>query len=326
MIIARAPLRITLGGGGTDLPSYAREHGGFCLAAAIDRYVYVSLHRTFDGRILLKYSTVENVGKIEEIKHPLIREALRFVAPADVHLEISSMADIPAGTGLGSSSSFACALLRALYAWDRKTISPLAVADVACALEIGKLREPIGKQDQHIAAYGGIKGMEFERDGTVKVWDALLSAEVTAALEEHLLLFFTGYSRSAGKILQMQNAETLAGNSGMIENLHETKAAGWRSLEALRAGHLMDFADLLHRQYTIKFERSRDPYAPTIDEIYRLGLRNGARSGKLIGAGGGGFLMFWAQDRVKLRMAMHARGLQEIPWRFDWAGTTLLTL
>ena len=326
MIIARAPLRITLGGGGTDVLSYSKYHGGFCLAAAINQYVYVTLHRTFDRTLLLKYSSLERVSSVDEVKHPIIREAIRFHGlDVDPHLEITSMADIPSGTGLGSSSSFTCALLLALYAWKRQTISQMSLADTACALEIGKLKEPIGKQDQHISACGGLKAMTFRVDGVASVKDAGVASNVVDSLEEKLLLFFTGYSRSAREILEVQQEETLKGRTAMLDNLHATKDVGIRSWIALQQGRLNDFADLMNDQYKLKLARSRDPYSGSIDEIYRSGLKNGALGGKLIGASGGGFLMFFAEDRDKLRAAMRARGLLEVPFHFDWSGTVLLT-
>src|SRR5664280_2222212 len=205
MIITRSPLRITLGGGGTDLPSYYQEHGGFLVAAAIDKYVYITLHRTFVQELIIKYSKLERVATVDEIEHPIVREALRLVGVANPHLELTSMADIPAGTGLGSSGSFTTALLKALHAYKRNLIHPHQLAEQACHIEIDILKESIGKQDQYIAAYGGITCFEFAKDGSVKAWPLAISAETLFNLEDNLLLFFTGYSRSASAILKEQD-------------------------------------------------------------------------------------------------------------------------
>src|SRR5215813_9795668 len=197
MIITRSPLRISLGGGGTDLPSYYRHHGGFLIAAAIDKYIYITVHRRFVDGFLLKYSQLEEVGGINEIKHPIIREALRLAGVQERNLEIASMADIPAGTGLGSSGSFTTALLKALHALRKNLVHPSELAEQACCIEMEKLREPIGKQDQYISAYGGITCFEFLRDGSVKASPLNVSDETLLELEDNLLLFFTGYARSA---------------------------------------------------------------------------------------------------------------------------------
>jgi len=195
MIITRSPLRISLGGGGTDLPSYYHEHEGFLIAAAIDRYVYITVHNRFVPQILLKYSQLEEVEDIAQIKHPLIREALTLVAPQARGLEIASMADIPAGTGLGSSGSFTTALLKALHAHRRNIIHPHELAEQACHIELDRLGEPIGKQDQYIAAYGGITCFRFLPDGTVEAWPLQISDSTRHDLEDHLLLFFGRYAK-----------------------------------------------------------------------------------------------------------------------------------
>src|SRR5450755_420550 len=217
MIITRSPLRISLGGGGTDLPSYYRDHGGFLIAAAIDKYIYINVHRRFVDGFLLKYSHLEEAATIEEIKHPIIREALKLAEIQERNLEITSMADIPAGTGLGSSGSFTTALLKALHALRKNLVHPAELAEQACQVELEKLGEPIGKQDQYIAAYGGITCFKFMPDGRVEAWPLKISEETRYNLEDNLLLFFTGYSRTAGSILEEQKTKTLTSDKSMVD-------------------------------------------------------------------------------------------------------------
>ena len=220
MIIVRCPLRISLGGGGTDLPSYYLNHDGFLLAAAIDRYVYVTLHKTFVPDLIIKYSKMERVLHVNDIEHPIIREALKLLNIDISSLEITSMADIPAGTGLGSSGSFTTSLLKALHAYNKTSIEPRDLAEQACHLELDILKEPIGKQDQYISAFGGITCMEFLKSGIIKVWPLKISEETLYNLEDNLLLFFTGYSRSASSILKEQDGKSKEGDPLMLENLH----------------------------------------------------------------------------------------------------------
>ena len=226
MIIVRSPLRITLGGGGTDLPSYYEKFGGFLISAAIDRYVYITLHRTFQPGFIIKYSLMEKTQQINKIKHPIIRESLKLLGMDNNYLEIASMADIPAGTGLGSSGSFTTALLKALHAYNHNLIHPEELAQQACDIEINKLKEPIGEQDQYIAAYGGITCFEFKKNGKVKAYPLKIEKEVLYGLEDNLLLFFTGYTRSASNILKEQHHKSKANDKAMIDNLHFVKELG----------------------------------------------------------------------------------------------------
>jgi D-glycero-alpha-D-manno-heptose-7-phosphate kinase len=326
MILTRSPLRISLGGGGTDLPSYYEEHGGFLIAGAIDKYIHINIHRRFINRFLLKYSQIEEAETAAEIKHPIIREAIRLIDVTSRNLEITSMADIPAGTGLGSSGSFTTALLKALHAWKRDFVHPYELAEQACEIEIGRLREPIGKQDQFIAAYGGITAFTFHKDGRVEARKAALSEDTIHDLEDNLLLFFTGYSRSASAILKDQKTRSEKADSSMIENLHRTKDLGLRSLACLEAGDTPGFAALMHEHWLGKRERSTGMSNDRINAWYDLAMTNGALGGKLIGAGGGGFLMFYAADRTRLRKTMREAGLQEVRFRFDFEGTKILTM
>jgi D-glycero-alpha-D-manno-heptose-7-phosphate kinase len=324
MIIARSPLRITLGGGGTDLPSYYREHGGFLVAAAIDKYVYVTTTRPFAPGIYLKYSQLEHVEQVEDVHHPIIREAIRMLGFNTPQIEITTLADIPAGTGLGSSGSFTTALLKALFTHRRKLIHPAELAETACDIEINRLREPIGKQDQYIAAYGGLTCFTFNRDSTVEAVPLKIDMDTLFDLEDNLLLFFTGFSRSAGSILKDQNTRTEESDGEMLKNLHYVKTLGLQSKTALEEGRAELFGELMHEHWEHKKRRSGGMSNPQIDEWYELGRKNGAIGGKLVGAGGGGFLMFYASDRNKLRHAMAKVKLEEIRFRFDFEGTKVV--
>jgi D-glycero-alpha-D-manno-heptose-7-phosphate kinase len=325
MIITRSPLRVSLGGGGTDLPSYYREYGGFLVAAAIDKYVYITKHRTFQPEIIVKYSKLERVSAVHEIEHPIIREALKLVGLTDPHIELASMADIPGGTGLGSSGSFTTALLKALHAFKKNLISPAELAEQACHIEIDRLGEPIGKQDQYIAAVGGITAFTFHRDGRVEYRPCKISEETLFNLEDNLLLFFTGYSRSASAILKDQNDKSKQQDAAMLENLHFTKELGLKSLDCLESGNLDEFARLMDVHWQRKKIRSTGMSNAHINEWYDHAMANGALGGKLIGAGGGGFLMFYAGDKAKLRHAMRSQGLQEVRFRFDFEGTKVVS-
>ncbi len=323
MIISRSPLRVSVGGGGTDLPSYYRDHGGFLVAAAIDKYVFVTVSRPFKKGIFLKYSRLEEVMTADDIAHPIVREALKIVA-LDMPVEITTLADIPAGTGLGSSGSFTTALLKALYAYRHKTIHSSELAELACSIEIDRLGEPIGKQDQYIAAYGGITCFTFNQDDTVTIAPLKLPRESMFDLEDNLLLFFTGFSRSSGRILKDQDFRTQQSDDEMLKNLHFVKELGYRTKEALESGNAQLFGELMHEHWEHKKRRSTAMSNPQIDEWYELGMKNGAAGGKLVGAGGGGFLMFYARDRNKLRHAMAKAGLEEVRFRFDFEGTKVV--
>ncbi len=325
MIITRSPLRITLGGGGTDLPSYYERNGGFLISAAIDRYVYITLHDTFDQEFIVKYSRLERVKTISEIEHPIVREALRVVGiEENGSLEITSMADIPAGTGLGSSGSFTTALLKALHAQKRNLVHPHELAEQACDIEINRLGEPIGKQDQYIAAYGGITCFQFCPGGKTAAWPLRISEETQYNLEENLLLFFTGYSRSASNVLKEQNDKSKTMDSGMLQNLHFVKELAFQSQRALEAGDLREFARLMDVHWQNKKKRSANMSSDSINDWYDYAMSNGALGGKLIGAGGGGFLMFYSEDQSRLRHAMRAQGLSEVRFRFDFEGTKVI--
>lgn len=324
MIITRTPLRISLGGGGTDLPSYYQHDGGYVLSAAIDKYIYISVNSTFTNDFLLKYSELERIEALTEIRHPIIRTACEemSVMPG---IEIVSVADIPSGTGLGSSGSFTVGLLHALSIHQHRHTSVHDLAAIACDIEINKLGEPVGKQDQFIAAYGGISNLDFSPSGEVAVSRLGLSASTLVDLESNLLLFFTGYSRSAASILKDQAHRSTEGDVEMRRNLDETRELGLRIKSELLAGNPQVFGELMNDHWQRKRRRSAGMSNPRIDELYDLGIRNGAIGGKLVGAGAGGFLMFYASDTQKLRSVFRGLELQEVPFRFDHDGTTLLT-
>jgi D-glycero-alpha-D-manno-heptose-7-phosphate kinase len=324
MIIARSPLRITLGGGGTDLPSYYREHEGFLVAAAIDKYVYVTVTRPFAPGIYLKYSQLEHVEAASEVHHPIIREAIQLLEFKTPQIEITTLADIPAGTGLGSSGSFTTALLKALYAHRMRLVHPQELAELACHIEIDRLKEPIGKQDQYIAAFGGITCFHFERDGKVNAEPLKVDMDTLFDLEDNLLLFFTGFSRSASGILKDQKTRTELHDDAMLRNLHYVKELGYRSQKALMEGKPALFGELMHEHWEHKKRRTQGMTNPQIDGWYELGRKNGAIGGKVVGAGGGGFLLFYASDRNRLRHAMGKAGLEEVRFRFDFEGTKVI--
>jgi D-glycero-alpha-D-manno-heptose-7-phosphate kinase len=324
LLITRSPLRITLGGGGTDLPSYYRKFGGFLIAGAIDKYIYITIHGTFVDDLIVKYSQLERVASAAELQHPIIRESMRLLELDGRALEVSSLADIPAGTGLGSSGSFTTALLKALHTHKKHLIHPHELAEQACHVEIDLLHEEIGKQDQYIAAFGGLTCLDFAPDGQVKAVPLALSTETLYNLEDNLLLFFTGYSRSASHVLSEQNRHSLADDPVTEQNLHELKEIAYDSRTALEAGDLRRFAELLTKQWEQKKRRTRSASNDDIDRWHRLGMEHGALGGKLVGAGGGGFLMFYAEEKIRLRHAMFAAGLREVRFRFDFEGTKIV--
>ena len=322
MIVVRSPLRISLGGGGTDLPSYYRDHEGFLIAAAINKYVYVAVMNQFTEGYNIKYSEFEETLKIDEIKHPIMRECLKLGFKKN--LEITTLADIPSGTGLGSSGSFTTALLKALYANSAKNLNSFELAELACDIEINKLNEPIGKQDQYIASFGGISSFKFKQDDTVEVNSLNISDETLYDLEDNLLLFFTGYSRSAGKILKDQKIKSQQNNEEMLNNLNNVKKLGFESKLALESGDTKAFGELMHEHWENKKKRSGGMSNPKINKWYDIAMQNGAIGGKLVGAGGGGFLMFIAKERNKLRKALKNAGMNEVRFKFDFEGTKII--
>jgi D-glycero-alpha-D-manno-heptose-7-phosphate kinase len=323
MIITRTPLRISIGGGGTDLPSFYRRRGGACVSAAINKYIFIALNRRFTDGYAIRYSKVEHVATADEIQHPIVREVFtrHGVGPG---IEMVSIADIPAGTGLGSSGAFAVGLLRAVHSLNREHVTATMLAEEAAHIEIEVLGEPVGKQDQYIAAFGGLSCFEFGADGRVAASPLAVSQETLHNLEERLLLFFTGYMRSASSVLADQHERTEEGDDTMLAKLDETKALGERIRAALESGHPDEFGELMHEHWVRKRERSQGISSPEIDGWYELGRANGARGGKLVGAGTGGFLMFYADDPKRLRSAMADAGLAEQRFQFDLEGSAVV--
>lgn len=324
MIIGRSPLRITLGGGSTDLPSYYQQYGGFLIAAAINQYVYTAINQTQSNELLIRYSQIEKVKRIEDIHHPIIRESLLLTGITDTNLEITSMADQPAGTGLGSSGSFTTALLKTLHKFKKHFISPQQLAEMACHIEMDLLKEPIGKQDQYIAAFGGVTTFEFSRDGTVTPKPLNASEQTLSQLEENLVMVSTGFHRAASSVLKEQDEKSKSADNTMINNLHYVKELGYRSLDALQSGNLTQLGHIFHEHWLHKKKRSSTMSNADIDKWYQLGLDNGAIGGKLIGAGGGGFLLFYTEEKLKLQKALKQAGLLEVKLSFDYEGTKIL--
>jgi len=323
MIISRTPLRISLGGGGTDLPSYYRNNGhGFLIAAAITRHVYIAVNDNFDREFLLKYSSVEKTTDISSIQHPLLRECLRSFNLKGA-IEISSMADIPAGTGLGSSGSFTVGVLKALAHHQHRSLTNEQIAAEACTIEIERLGEGVGKQDQYIAATGGISGFTFRDNESVEIERLDISRTVRQRLEEDLLLFYTGVRRSAGEVLRSESDSTGA-VARMRSNLNDTREIGYATRDMLCQGDIDAFGKLLTQQWQLKFARQRSELHEEIDDIITAGIRHGALGGKLVGAGGGGFILFFADQKVRLREEMTHRNLMEVPFGIDYEGSSII--
>jgi D-glycero-alpha-D-manno-heptose-7-phosphate kinase len=319
MIFSRAPLRVSLGGGGTDLPSYYREHGGFLVSGAIDKYVYMLTHTTFQRRYRMKYSQFEEVDEIGHIEHPILRETLLRHWRGSP-LEIASVADVPAGTGMGSSGAYAVCLLKGLAHARRTSITPGELAEAACEIEMEVLGEPVGKQDPYASAHGGICAYTFHPDGTVGVEPLELAPGVLRALRDHLLLFYTGEVRAVATVLADQDERSKNGDAQMFENLHATKELGVRGRELLQEGELEGYAELMHEHWERKRQRSPGITDEHIDHLYKLARRSGAIGGKLVGAGGGGFLLVYAPRTEDTRRAMEAAGAPELAFDFEFGG------
>jgi D-glycero-alpha-D-manno-heptose-7-phosphate kinase len=324
MIIVRSPLRVAFGGGGTDLPSYYERFGGYVVSAAINKYVYIAMNYSFHNELILKYSHMERVKKVEDIKHPIIRECFRMLDIPCSHLEIASMADIPGGTGLGSSSSFTCALLHLLHTHKRQCVKPTTLAEEAFEIEAEILKAPIGKQDQYASAYGGLREYVFKQDGETSVKELDIPRDVKYDLEDNLLLFFTGSIRCSAKTLREQDDKSRSGDGEMLEQLTIVKQLAYMTTDALKKGDMQLFAELMNQHWISKKKRSKHMSNPKIDRCYDLALKNGAMGGRLVGAGGGGFLMFYAEDHQRLREEMYKEGLKECRFKFDTYGTKVV--
>ncbi len=324
MIIVKTPLRISLGGGGTDLPSYYREFGGFVISAAINKYVYISASRSFFPGYFLKYSEMEHASSVDAIRHPIFREALRMHGIED-RIELTSVADVPAGTGLGSSGAFTVSLLHALYAYRQKHVASEVLAQEAVEIEMNRLAQPVGKQDQYIAAYGGLLCQEYRRDGSVGVSPLAISEERTRELRESLMLFFVGSTRSASTLLQEQKTQSECRNQKMLDDLHYAKRLGHEVEQVLTTGDALDYGAVMHDHWQRKRGRSQGMSSSRIDELYDLARgQGGATGGKLVGAGGCGFLLLQTPDRKRLRTTMEQSGVSEMDFSFDFDGSVVM--
>ena len=325
MIITRTPMRISIGGGGTDLPSYYRKFGGFVISAAINKYVYISINRGFFDGYFLKYSEMEHASSFDDIRHPLFREALRLHG-MEHGIEIVSIADVPAGTGLGSSGSFLVGLMHALHAHKRQPVDAETLACEAIEIEMNRLGEPVGKQDQYIAAYGGLTCQEYQPDDTVVIMPLLIDEAKVHELRDSLMLFFVGYTRRAAALLQDQQQKSSRGDARMLDGLHFIKELGYEIKSALEAGDTSRFGELMHQHWLRKRTRSSGMSNNRIDELYDLArARGGATGGKLVGAGGSGFLLFHTHDRRRLRSVMTEAGVREMDFGFDFDGSVVIT-
>lgn len=323
MIITRTPLRLAIGGGGTDLPSFYSKFGSFFISAAINKYVYVTFYRTFIEGIRLKYSRMEDVASLDEVNHPIVRETFRLHGVL-TNAEMASHADIPGGTGLGSSGAFGVGLSHALFASDGKTATPADLAKEATKVQMEILQYPIGVQDQYACAFGGFRAYTVSKDGAVTSEALAMPSGALEHLEKNLCMFFTGVTRNANEILVEQKQKSEVEDSAMYEALQYTQKLGFGIRDALIAGDYKKFGELMHEHWEYKKQRSSKMSNPDIDRRYELGLKNGAVGGKVVGAGGGGFLLFYAADPEKLIAAMAAEGLRHVPFTFDNEGSKVL--
>lgn len=324
MLLSKAPVRISLGGGGTDLKSYYSQFGGFLIAGAINKYMFIVVNPRFSDSIRLSYSQTEIVDTVDQIQHPIFREALQMLK-IEKAIELVSVADVPSNCGLGTSSTFTVALLNGLHHFHRDYIHLKDLAEEACSLEIDRMGKPIGKQDQYAAAFGGINAYWFEKDGTVRVEPIRITPEKISDLERNILLFYVGKSRSADDILAVQNKASSKGDSQTLDRLHQIKEIGLRTKTAFERGEIDTFGDLLHEHWTAKRKLSKGVSDPEIDELYEAGRSLGALGGKIIGAGGGGFMMFYCPGpKAPLIEAMAKRNVHPMWFRFEFEGAKVI--
>ncbi len=325
MILSRAPTRITLGGGGTDLESYYSKYGGFLIAGAINKYCTILASPRFYNDIRLSYSKTELKKNVCDIEHRIFRAALELTDITE-SIELHSTGDVPSGCGLGTSSSFTVALLNGLHAYKRQFITQQQVAEEACHIEIDMLGEPIGKQDQYMAAFGGLTCLTFEKNGDVIIEPLHVAAEVHDQLENNLILFFTGTERSASEILRDQDTKSKKDDPAVLENLHHIKEIGLATRKYLENGQVDMLGELFRTHWETKKKRSPDISNPVIDECYDIAMKSGALGGKLIGAGGGGFLMFYCKngEKHKIVESFQKMGLKWERFHFDFDGAKIL--
>jgi D-glycero-alpha-D-manno-heptose-7-phosphate kinase len=325
MIVTRTPARIPLAGGGTDIRAYASRYGGFVVSAAINKYVYITINPRFEDNIRVSYSKTEIARNVDEIEHPIVREALRLAGLVG-GLEIVSVADIPANTGLGSSGAFTVGLLNALHTFKREKVSAETLAEEASSILMDVLHEPIGVHDQYLAALGGITCLAIDQSGQVQASALAVCDGIAKELEGNLLLFYTGVKRSASEVLAQESQAISHGHDGVTAALHTVKEIGWQIKEALETGNLRRFGELLDDHWQSKKRLSPRVSSDRLDRWYELAKGNGALGGKIMGAGGGGFFMFYCdnQNRARLRGAMAAEGLREMRFAIDFEGSKVL--
>lgn len=325
MIVTRTPFRITLGGGGTDLPSYYEKYSGFIFSAGIDKYMFVDVNRPMvDDLIRLKYTKTEIVEHLDQIDHTIAREVLKMMG-IEKGIEISSVADLPAGTGLGSSSCYAVGLLHALHVLKRDYVSLEQLAEEDFKIEAEVLKRPIGKQDPYMAAFGGLTVMEIGKDGKVKIRKASISYEIADNLNRNMLIFYTGATRQADDILTEQQTAIKEEKKDVTESMHYIKELGHEILEAVEAGNIDEVGRLFDAHWQHKKKISGKITSEQFNKIYDIAKQNGALGGKISGAGGGGFFTFYVpQNHKKFREIMAGQGLRELRYRFDFEGTKVL--
>lgn len=320
MIISRTPFRVSFCGGGSDLPAFYEKHGGCVLSTAIDKYMYISVHPSFDAsNTTLKYSKTETVSDVEQIEHLYFRDMLKKMNVSGV--EITSTADVPAGTGLGSSSSFTVGTLHALYAYQGKYVSKERLASEACMVELEDLKQPIGKQDQYAAAYGGLNFYTFNKDGSVFVEPVLLEHAVYKQLQKNLVMFYTGGVHSASAILKEQGKNVTAGDKE--QNQLQMCELARELRRELTLGNIDAMGTILDESWKLKRTLASGISNPVIDEAYEVAMKNGALGGKLLGAGGGGFLLFYVTED-KQEQLKRAISLPEMPFEFDGQGSSII--
>ena len=324
MIITRTPVRISMGGGGTDLQSYYSKYGGFLIGATINKYIYITLTKMFEGNLQVKYSKTETVNHVDEIQHPTVRESLKLTKISN-GIELTSIAEVPSNSGLGTSSSFLVGLLRALHAYKNEHVTNFEIAEEACKIEIDILKEPIGKQDQYMASFGGLQCLEFDRQGYVKITPLKVTHDVVEELEKNVVLFYTGIKRASSYVLSEQNKSMQEDNEKAVECIHELKEIAYKTKRYLEEGNVHAFGEMLDLHWNIKKKLSNKVSSNFIDDCYALARKNGAIGGKIMGAGGGGFFMFYCSERKdNLRKALTNAGLKEMHFRFDFEGSKVL--
>ncbi|MDO8572003.1 MAG: galactokinase [bacterium] len=322
MIVIRTPFRVTLGGGGTDLPSYYEKYGGFVVSAALNKYMYITLNQpVVDDLVRVKYSKSETVSHRDELQHDIAREALRLVG-IEKGIEIMSFADVPAGTGLGSSSSYAVGLLHGLHILKRQDVLRRDLAEMAITIEMDILKKPVGKQDQYMAAYGGLAVLDIDSHGRVQIRHIHLSQQDSEDFRKNLLMFYTHTTRDADTILHDQSSAVKNGDAAVTDNLHHIKEIGYKTLEALERRNFDIVGELFDEHWKCKKALSQKISNQSFDTIYSIAKENGALGGKISGAGGGGFFVFYVpKDHERFRTVMKEVGLREMWYHFDQEGT-----